>query len=237
MPSWILVDCERNDRIEYKLELCQVRSAIDAVITACSLRSIYHCCKSRILLNCPHLRPVYASHLPVMPPFALVVLVDQLLIFITCSLLRQVVHRSDRSLFDSAIVLAFFLWPLYQLYVSVITCSARQPRNALISRDARVHPRVRSGLAARAQLACDCVPEEVQEWASNRWHAGTDDADIAFHATPESDRVVVVCRIGIVSNLRDVLQSDDTAECDEQADEEGEDHANFTSRISDLELS
>jgi hypothetical protein len=76
----------------------------------------------------------------------------------------------------------------------------------------------------------------VQNRARDGWHAGADNTDIGFHAAPESDFVVVVCRIAVLSNLRDVLQTDNAADCDEQADEKDEHNSNLSSRVFDLQF-
>ena len=76
----------------------------------------------------------------------------------------------------------------------------------------------------------------MQDRARNGWHAGAYDTNIGFYAAPHSDFVVVVCRIGVLSNLGDVLQTNDAADCDEQADEKDEHNPNLSSRVFDLQF-
>lgn len=65
-------------------------------------------------------------------------------------------------------------------------------------------------------------------------HAGADDADLALDAAPQRDVGVVVRRVGDLTHTGRVFQSNHAAGRDEQADEESQDDAGFTSLVLDL---
>lgn len=111
-----------------------------------------------------------------------------------------------------------------------------QPRDALIVRDAG-HPRARlRGAIGVGEFGDDGVAEEVDDRARDGRHAGADDAQIGFQSGPDPYVVVMVGCVGVFSDLGQVLQADDTADCDEETDEERQDGAEFASFVSDLKL-
>jgi hypothetical protein len=181
-----------------------------------------------------------SSNLPLTSPFAPLVLIDHVDI-IVARLLRRLVHRGDGRLFDSTLRLrvCVCLFAGFQLDIIAVALPAVKSGDALgVAGDvlAQARARVRAGFRGRSQLARDFVAEEVHERAGDRGHAGADDADVAFDAAPQSDVVVVIRRVCVVSDLRQVREADDTAGCDEQADEEGNDDADLAASVGDLEL-
>lgn len=76
----------------------------------------------------------------------------------------------------------------------------------------------------------------MQNRARDGWHACANNTDIGFHAAPESDLIVVVCRVAVLPNLGNVLQTNDAANCDEQADEKDEHNPNLSACVFDLQF-
>ena len=68
------------------------------------------------------------------------------------------------------------------------------------------------------------------------YHAGADDADFALDAAPQRDVGVIVSRVCDLADSRRVLQAHHAARGDEEADQEGQDHAGFPPLVLDLDL-
>jgi len=147
-----------------------------------------------------HISKYRFSDLPLASPLASLVLIDHVDV-VVARLLRRLIHRCDGRLLDRALVvvcLCLCLLAGFQLDIVAIALPAGKPGDALaVASDAgtQARVRVRRPLRRRVQLARDFVPEEVHQRASDGGHACADDADVALDAAPDSNVVVVVCRV------------------------------------------
>lgn len=144
------------------------------------------------------------------------------------------VHRRFSRLLNPAVLEP----PIIQFQVTLARGATRKPSNSPVTRRVRRVGRVFAcaGLAKGAERAAESVTEEVQEWADDGGQTGADHADLGLDATPERDVGVFVGGVCDVADVGEVFQADHAADCDEEADEEGQDDADFAPLVLDLDF-